>query len=245
MEIIFFLAPCFLLVWALLVWRNAARAAMDENTPSRLTAFQFKGQFKGQFDGLFADERDEEYRQLAIAEAKLRDEENRQRLLNRAAEGDESALDEASKLGDAPFYAEILRALAEQANGDREILRSIAEYIVDSQELRSSSEFAETMLGYWGDQFNRPISQRSLADMLFLGALADDTEVFKRAINEALKLWRTDLRTKVSAKNFLATVECAYWLVSGEVRYSGSGFLLKQAIADVRRELAAANRRSA
>lgn len=237
MEILFFLIPCFLLIWALFVWRNATGTATDEITSSRLTAFQFKGQF----DGLFADERAEESRQLAIAEAKLRDEENRQRLLNRAAEGDENALDEANKLGDASFYAEVLRALAVQANGDAELLRSIAEYIVDSQELRSSREFAETMFGHW----SASVSQRSLADMLYLSALADDPEVFKRAINSALKLWRDDLRTKLAAKDFLATVESAYWLMSGEVRYSGSGFILKQAIADIRRELATANRWSA
>ncbi|MEK7832742.1 MAG: hypothetical protein AAB401_16735 [Acidobacteriota bacterium] len=238
MEIFFFLIPIFLLVWALFSWMGGtALVAIDEGRTSRQTAFQFKGQF----DGLFAEQRAEESRQLAIAEAKLRDEENRQRLLNRAAEGDESALDEACKLGDAPFYAEVLWTLAEQAKGDTELLRGIAEYIVDSRELRSSIEFAETMLGHWSVS----VSQRSLADMLYLSALADDTEVFKRGINEALKLWRADLRTKVSAKDFLTTVESAYWLMSGEVRYSGSGFILKQAIADVRRQLAAANRWSA
>lgn len=230
MEIIFFLTPCFLLIWALLVWRDVARKAMDEGEPSRLTAFQF--------DGLFAEQRAEESRQLAIAEAKLRDEEHRQQLLNQAAAGDESSLDEANKLGDSTFYAEVLQTLADQANGNVERLRFIAEYIVDSQELRSSSEFAETMLGYW----RAPVSQRSLADMLYLAALADDPEMFKRTINSALELWQGDLRTKVTATDFLATVESAYWLVSGEVRYSGSGFLLKKAIADVRRKLATANR---
>ena len=233
MEIIFFLTLCFLLIWALVVWRGAASASTDKAGYSRLSSFQF--------DGLFAEQRAEESRQLAIAGAKLRDEEHRQRLLNLAAEGDEAALDEASKLGDALFYAEVLDELARQANGDTELLRGIAEYIVDSQELRSSSEFAGMMLGHW----SAPISQRSLADMLYLAALADNAEVFKRAINEALKLWRADLRTEISAKDFLATVECAYWLMSGEVRYSGSGFILKQAIADVRRQLAAANRWSA
>ncbi len=237
MEIIFFLTPCFLLIWALLVWRDVARAALDEGTPSRLTSFQF--------DGLFAEQHAEESRQLAIAEAKLRDEEHRQRLLDRAAEGDESALDDANKLGDAPFYAEVLRTLVAQASSDQEQLRSIAEYIVDSQELRSSREFAEMMLEGWSNQDREPVSQRSLADMLYLSALADDADVFKRGISKAFNLWRNDLRTKVTAKDFLATVESAYWLMSGEVRYSGSGFLLKQAIADVRRKLAAANRWSA
>lgn len=230
MEIFFFLSPCFLLIWALLVWRDVARNAIDEGTPSRLTAFQF--------DGLFAEQRAEESRQLVIAEAKLHDEERRQRLFDLAAEGDENALDEASQFSDAEFYSEVLRALTANANGNPERLHSIAEYIVDSQELRSSSEFAETMLGLW----RAPVTQQSLADMLYLSALADDPEVFQRTINAAIKLWRDDPRTKVTAKNFLATVESAYWLMSGEVRYSSAGFLLKQAIADVRRELATTSR---
>lgn len=230
MEIIFFLTPCFLLVWALLVWRDVARNAMDEGTPSRLTAFQF--------DGLFAEQQAEESRQLAIAEARLRDEDHRQQLLNLAADGEESALDEAGNLADREFYAQVLQTLAAQANGNSEQLRSIAEYIVDSQKLRSSSEFAETMLDLWPV----PISQRSLADMLYLAALADDPAMFQRTVSKAIQLWRVDLRSKVSAKDVLATVESAYWLISGEVRYSGQGFLLKQAIAEVRRELATANR---
>lgn len=230
MEIIFFLTPCFLLVWALLVWRDVARNAMDEGTPSRLTAFQF--------DGLFAEQQAEESRLLAIAEARLRDEDHRQQLLNLAADGEESALDEAGNLADREFYAQVLQTLAAQANGNSEQLRSIAEYIVDSQKLRSSSKFAETMLDLW----SVPISQRSLADMLYLAALADDPAMFQRTVSKAIQLWRSDLRSKVSAKDFLATVESAYWLISGEVRYSGQGFLLKQAIADVRRELATTNR---
>lgn len=245
MEIFFILIPGFLLVWALLTWLGGTALVAINEGSSRSRNFRDIGQFNGQFDGLFAEERAEESRKLAIAEAKLRDEEHRHRLLDQAADGDESALDEAAKLGDTRFYAEVLCALAEQTNGDVELLRGIAEYIVDSQELRSSREFAEAMLDQWSNQIGRPVSQRSLADMLYLSALADDPEVFKRAVNEALKLWRNDGRTKVAATNFLATVESAYWLMSGEVRYSGSGFILKQVIADVRRELATANRWSA
>lgn len=232
MEIIFFLAPCFLLIWALLVWRDAARNARDNGEPSRLIAFQF--------DSLFAEQHVEDSRQLAIADARLRDQNHRQRLLNLASEGEESVLEEASKYDDSEFYAEVLKALTAQANSP-ERLRSIANYIVDSQELRSSREFAETMMELW----RLPVTQRSLADMLYLSALADDADVFTRAIYAALELWQLDLRTKVTTKDFMATVESAYWLVSGEVRYSGAGFLLKQAIADVRRELATATRQMA
>lgn len=193
------------------------------------------------FDGLFAEQQAEEMKLLAQAEAELRVEEERQRLLQRAAQGDETALYEAHNLGDAAVYRGVLQTLVAQADSKEEMLRSIAEYIVDSRVLRSSSEFATTMISQW----SRSLDQRSFVDMLYLAALSDDVAIFKRAVEVSLKRFSEGRLPQVSAKAFLATVESAYWLVATEVRYSGSGFLLKQLIADVRRELAAAPRRSA
>lgn len=192
------------------------------------------------FDGLFAEQRAEEMKLLARAEAERRVEEERRRLLYRAAEGDKAALDEARECGDAAFYREILRTLVARAEGDEEALRSIAEYIVGSSALRSSREFAATMVELWGEAPGRS----SLARMLHLAALSDDAEVFKRAVEVALKLFGEGRLPRVSAEDFLATVESAYWLIEAEVRSSGSGFLLKRLIVDVRRGLAAAARRS-
>jgi len=193
------------------------------------------------FDGLFAERHAEEAKLLAQAEAERRLEEERRHLLERAAQGDETALYEAHNFGDAPFYREVLQSLVSQADGREEMLRSIAEYIVDSRVLRSSGEFAKTMIGHWV----KSLDQRSFADMLYLAALSDDVAIFKRAVEVSAQRFGAGRLPQVSARDFLATVESAYWLVATEVRYSGSGFLLKRLIADVRRELAAAPRRSA
>ncbi len=174
-------------------------------------------------------------------EIKLREDAKRQQLLARAAEGEITTLDEAHALNEAQFYKQVLQAVFTQADGNPKVLQSIAEHIITSQKLRSSSQFAETMIDLW----SKSPGACSLAQMLYLAALADDAAVFRRAINAALTLWRDGRIEKVSATEFLATVESAYWLVASEVRTSGTGFLLKQAIADVRRELAAGNRRSA
>jgi hypothetical protein len=190
---------------------------------------------------LFAEQNAIEAKLLMQAEAQLRAEEERERLLNRAAEGDETTLDAAHQLRDPDLYLEVLRTLIAQANGSTEVLRSIAEYIVDSRQLRCSSEFAQTMTEIW----SKSLDQRSLVDMLYLSAVSDDSAAFQRAVEIALRNWRVGKLTKVSAQDFLAVIECAYWLIATEVRYSGSGFLIKRAIADVRRELAAANRQSA
>lgn len=192
------------------------------------------------FDGLFAEQHAEEMKLLTQVEAERRAQEERRRLLHRAAEGDMAALDEARIRDDDAFYREILHTLVARAEGDEEALRSIAEYIVDSRALRSSREFAEMMIG----RLSEAPDQSSLACMLHLAALADDAAIFKCAVETALKLFGEGRLPRVSAEDFLATVESAYWLIEAEVRSSGSGFLIKRLVADVRRELAAASRRS-
>lgn len=192
------------------------------------------------FDGLFAEQHAEEMKLLAQAEAERSAQEERQRILGRAAEGDKAALNEAHMRGDAAFYRDILQTLVARAEGDEEALRLIAEHIIDSRALRSSAQFAAMMI----EQLSEAPDQGSFVCMLYLAALSDDAAVFKRAVEVALKLFNEGRLPRVSAEDFLATVESAYWLIEAEVRSSGSGFLLKRLIADVRRELAAAARRS-
>lgn len=194
-----------------------------------------------QFDGLLAEQRAEEVKILVEEEAGLRDATTRKRLLERAAEGEMEVLNQAQAFGDPQFYNQVLQVIFTQADGNPQFLQATVEYIVGSRKLRSSGEFSAAALKLWADSPN----QFPLAQMLCLAALADDEAVFKLALNTALKLWREDRIAKVSATDFLATVESAYWLIASEVRTSGSGFLLKQAIADVRRALAAADRRPA
>jgi hypothetical protein len=193
------------------------------------------------FDGLFAERHEEEARALAKAEAELREEEERAALLARAYVGDETALDEAHARGNRELYDEVLDALVAQGEGDAERLRAIAEYIVDSGGLRATPGFAATMI----EAYDRRLDQRSLADMLYLAALSDDAAVFERAVVAARARFRLGRIPRLSPRDFIATVECGYWLISAETRYSGAGFVLKQLIAGLRRELAAAARLSA
>jgi hypothetical protein len=192
------------------------------------------------FDGLFAEQHAEEMKRLAQAEAERRVQEERRNLLGRAAEGDLTTLDGACVYGDDAFYREILQTLVARAEGDEEALRSIADRIVDSRALRSSGKFAAMMIERWSERPDR----LSFVSALHLSALSDDAAVFERAISVALKFFREGRLPRVSGEDFLATVESAYWLIDAEVRNSGSGFFLKRLIVDVRRELAAAYRRS-
>jgi hypothetical protein len=192
------------------------------------------------FDGLFAEQHEAEMRLRSQADARLSAEEERNRLIRRASEGDLYALDLAHAKGDADLYRAVLHGLVAQAGGDGERLRSLAEYVVDGKVLRASARFSHVIIELWGNSLDR----RSLHYMLCLSALSDDDSSFLKAIDTAIEQWRLGRVKSVSAKDLLATIECAYWLISSEVRDSGSGFVVKQAISGIRRELAAANPRS-
>ncbi len=194
-----------------------------------------------QFDGLFAEERELEAAELRKAEAEIRREELRMELLTRAWANDESCLDEAHAAGERDLYNEVLDAHIASAGGKAEVLKSIMEYIVDSGALRATPEFANRML----DQFPGRCEQRTLADLVYLAALSDDARVFERAIELARTGYRSGRIVRTNARDFLTIIEHAYWLLSPEVRYSGTGFLLKRLVADVRRELAVGTRLSA
>jgi hypothetical protein len=192
------------------------------------------------FAGLFAEQHEAEMRLRSQAEAEMSAEEDRNRLIERASEGDLYALDLAYVEADIELYREGLNRLVAQIGGDAERLRSLAEYIVDGKVLRSSACFSNMIIELWGDSLDR----RSLHYMLCLSALSDDVPTFLKAVDTALKQWRLGRLKPVSGEDLLAIIECAYWLISSEVRASGSGFVVKQAISGVRRELAAANPRS-
>lgn len=188
------------------------------------------------FDGLFAEEQTALARELAQAEADLRAEQDRERLIQRAAEGDKAALDQAHEGGDRELYRDVLRALVARVESDPQQMGSVARYIIDSGRLRSTADFARMMIEVW----DRMLDQKSLVDMVYLSALSDDAAIFQHAVELALKRWHEGKLRGVSAKDFLAIVESAYWLIAVEVRNSGSGFLIKKVIVDLRRELAAA-----
>jgi hypothetical protein len=192
------------------------------------------------FDGLFAEQHEAKMRLSSQAEAQLRAEEDQNRLIQRASQGDLYALDIAHAKADVDLYREVLNRLIAQTEGDVERICSLAEYIVDSKALRSSAGFSNMIIELWGDSLDR----RSLHYMLCLSALSDDESTFLKAVDTALKQWRLGRLKLRSAKDLLAIIECAYWLISSEVRDSGSGFVVKQAISGVRRELAAENPRS-
>jgi hypothetical protein len=193
------------------------------------------------FRSLFADEYEAEAIRLQEAEAKERAREKRRQLRERASKNDLRVLDEAHNQGDPDFYRDALRRLVAATGGKPEALHAISRHIVESGTLRSSCEFAQTMI----EQLSRSLDRQSLTEMLYLAALCDDAATFQTAVDLAVKNWREGKLHNLRAKDILTTTESAYWLIASNERDSGSSFLIKQAIANVRRELAAATSQSA
>lgn len=213
----------------------ALRFIKRRPTPSEISS----GKTAWQFDGLLAAEREAEARQLFEADAFAQAEATRQRLLARAAAGDLYALNEAHERGPANLYTEVLQTLVVQADGPSQ-LQQIAQHIINSRTLRPGREFATLIIAQW----RAATDQLSVINLLHLAALSDDAPTFERAILVAREQWRAG-KLLIPAKDLAAAVESSYWLLAAARRESGSGFLLKQLIADLRRELAATPRRSA
>jgi hypothetical protein len=146
------------------------------------------------FDGLFAERREAEMRLRSRAEAELSAREDRNRLIQRASEGDLYALDLAHAKGDAGLYREVLDRLVANTGGDAERLRSLAEYVVDGKVLRASARFSNMIIELWGNSLDR----RSLHYMLCLSALIRVLLLNKRspafAVELLLNLFRDQMK---------------------------------------------------
>jgi hypothetical protein len=184
-----------------LIKLNRRRLPISESNPAKIP----------EFGGLFAEQRAAEARLLENIEANQRRAEERERMIQRASEGDLQVLDEAHQQNDSVLYNEVLNRLVEPRRSEEDKgLSAIAEYLVGNRVLRSTAGFNQKMRERWVDSLDR----QSLYYLLHLSALSDDSGDFIKALETAL--------------------------IDSEVRASGSGFVIKRAIVELHRELAAA-----
>lgn len=156
-------------------------------------------------------------------------------LRERAARGDLGALGDARASGDPALYRFVLDGLVGRSAGDSAQVRELAAHIAREQDLRSSPELAEMLLGEW----RRQPTPASTAELLRVSALSDDAGTFGRAVTEVLQLWEGGRLEGVGAEQLRSLFESEYWLLSSEAKRSGAGFVLKQKLADARRRLSA------
>ena len=161
--------------------------------------------------------------------AELDAEMLRAELLNRANEGDYSALTQAKS--DQVLYGEVLETLAGHD------LHGVAAYIAGNDELRANAQFAEAVIEAWKQEPTR----NGLGYMLHLAALSDDAEVYFLAVETTMQVWREQKLLQVSNQELAAVIETEYWLLVPAARETNMA--LKSFLAQVRRELLNAARK--
>lgn len=185
--------------------------------------------------GLF-DPVDSEQRKLV--EKQVQAEPRRVEILALAESGSKSALDEANRAKDDSLYDEVLHRMAAAAEGPQ--LLSLVSY-VSRNNLRVTNSLAEKLIESWRTAPTR----NSTAEMLHVAALSNDARTYSTAVEAAMQFWRNGNLTDVSVAELRSLVEGEYWIISSRERSSGAGFLLKQTLANVRRELEVAARTEA
>ena len=161
-------------------------------------------------------------------------EEEKSRLLELAKRGERSALDEAHATGEADLYDRVLSELVTQADTESKLL-SLASHVTRN-ELPVNAPLAKAMITSW----QRAPDRSGTAKALHFAALSDDPDIYRKAVENALQLWREAKLADISAVELRALFDGEFWILSSRSRSSGAGFVLKQTLADARRELEAA-----
>jgi hypothetical protein len=157
-------------------------------------------------------------------------------LLERARGGDQSVLKEAGLPDDPNFYNELLDQLVASADRAPKLLALVS--FVTRNELPVNRKLAEAVIASWKNSPDR----NSTATTLHVTALADDADLYQRAVESALGFWRQGTLPSVSAAELRALFDGEFWVLSARTRNSGAGFVLKRTLAGARRELETATR---
>ena len=164
--------------------------------------------------------------------------EEKSRLLELAKQGERSALDQAHATGEADLYDQVLSELVTQSETESKLL-SVASHVARN-ELPVNAPLAKAMIASWKAAPDR----NRTAKALHLAALTDDAALYRESLEDALRLWREGKLADVMPAELRSLFEGEFWILSSRSRSSGAGFVLKQILADARRELEAASLRS-
>ena len=156
-------------------------------------------------------------------------------LLSRARAGDKSALLDANESGELQLYDRILNEFVKQIDSDAALLSLMS--FVAQNDLRVNGPLAEAAIASW----KRSPSREGTAKALHFAALSDDADLYRETIELTLEFWREGKLANVSPEELRALFDGEFWILSSRSRSSGAGFVLKQTLADARRQLEAAS----
>ena len=109
---------------------------------------------------------------------------------------------------------------------------------VSRNELPVNEALARAVKGSW----QRSPDRNGTAKALHFAALSDNARLYGEAIENALTLWREERLNDISPTELRTLFDGEFWVLSSRTRNSGAGFVVKQTLANARRELEAATR---
>lgn len=154
-------------------------------------------------------------------------------LRARAAQRDHTALLEAMALGGEGLYEEVLDTLVAEAIASGRGVDSLSSFVAGNGELRAASTLAAAVLEAWRSSPDAASTARTL----HVAALSDDAAMFQRAVETIWQARREGRLVGLTDRELLVLFESEYWVLDADARRSGAGFVLKQMLADMRRQL--------
>lgn len=183
------------------------------------------------FNGLFgADTANSRSEKEKLAAASSPDVSS---LIDRARQGDHSALLEANRDGDAQLYDRVLNEIVTQTEtSGSPALLSLMSYVSRNQ-LRVNRALAIAAVDSWKASPDRSTTAKAL----HFAALSDDADVYRETVEAALRFWREGKLSDISGAELRVLFDGEFWILSARTRSSGAGFVLKRTLDSARREL--------
>jgi len=202
---------------AIYYWQKPANTSQ---TTDQLPPFMGRGLF----------DIDEGVAQITVGAPPQQTKHQEETLLARARANDKSALVDAHAMN-REVYNAVLDMLATGVSSGSQLL-SLVSFVAQHQ-LPVNINLAKAMIRSWQESPDRD----STAKMLHIAALSDDAETYRKAVELALRFWREDKLTDLSAVELQALLTSEFWVLSSGARNSGAGFVLKRTLSFTRREL--------
>jgi hypothetical protein len=153
-----------------------------------------------------------------------------QEIFAKAEANDFYALLEAQSF-EADFYDGILSKLAQKAKTDDKFLSLCA--LLKENNLRTNAEIVERFETVWQKSFDK----KDTVQLLHLSAKTEIAEIFSETLETVIQHWRKGFVKELNFEELRRLAESEFWLLPSDARTSGAGFLLKQKLADLRREV--------
>ena len=152
--------------------------------------------------------------------------ELRQNLLQRAEESDFNSLLEAKVFGDSRLYDEVFQIL----------MRNDADKLADfvkSNGLTANADLVELS----AKKLSENPTLDNLLKLVHLSALTNSAEIFLQVLETTNELYKQKRLNKISGEKLIEILESHYWSLASEARVSGAGYLLKEKLTSMRREI--------